>query len=75
MKWIVLFTLVIALVIGVLITIALATYVRELKALPTIKNNDLDDDESSDLVFVLGLFASGIFVFLCLTSCSIVFFL
>lgn len=75
MKWIVLFTLVIALAIGVLITIALATYVRELKALPPIKNNDLDDDEPQDIVFFVGLFAAGLFVFLCLTSCSIVFFL
>lgn len=77
MKFIVLFALIIALIIGICISLFLFTYNKELVALPIVNAGSEDEQEQKkdDKLFKIAFYVSLLINFLYLTSCTIIVFI
>lgn len=59
-------------VVNVLVTIGVKTYIDELRLLPPLKNSDYDQ-EPNDTIYYIAFWVSVIFVTLNLVSCITLF--
>ncbi len=71
MKWIVLFTLILFLIIAIIISLSLWTYIKELKKLPAFDNEgEPCKDGTFSVLFIISLLLN----ILIITSCTIIVF-
>lgn len=77
MKVIIILSLVIALIIGVLISFFLYTYIKELIALPIVNAGSEDEEEQKkgDFLVKVAFYVSLVINALYLTSCSLTIFI